>query len=121
MKFFNFKILVVLVLAMLFFIFSDVSADTIGQTQIFNVNSKYDQFSRTKLGATLRHVSGRAYFYVEDRYWDNLSLNQINNLLSNISSLGQEFDNEIYTKETSFWGAEPNPGVDNDLMITIFL
>ena len=107
---------------MIFFVFSrDVYADSIGQIKTFFVNSKYDQFLRTKLEATLRHVSSRAYFYVDDRYWDNLSTNQRNFLSSNISFLGQEFDKEIYPKETTFWGTEPNPGVDNDPMVTILL
>ena len=121
MKLFRFKILVIVALLMPFFVFSDVRADTIGQTQIFNVNSKYDQFSRTSLGATLRNVSNHAYFYVEDRYWDNLNPNQKTFLNNNINALGQEFDDNIYPKETQLWGAEPNPGIDNDSNITIVL
>ncbi len=98
-----------------------VFADTIGQNQIFNVNSKYDQFARTSLNATLRQTSEHAYFYVEDRYWNNLSFNQQAALNGNISLLGKEFDNNIYPKETQFWGSEPNPGVDNDSKIAIVL
>lgn len=96
-------------------------ADTIGQTQIFNVNSKYDQFSRTSLSATLRSVSSHAYFYIDDRYWDSLSSNQKNFLNNSVFVLAQEFDDNIYPKETQFWGAEPNPGIDNDPRITIVL
>lgn len=96
-------------------------ADTIGQTQTFNVNSKYDQLARTSLSATLRQVSEHAYFYVEDRYWNNLNPNERNVLNNNISALVQEFDNNIYSKETQFWGAEPNPGIDNDPKVTIVL
>src|SRR3989344_4178013 len=121
MKLFRFKILVIVALLMPFFVFSDVRADTIGQTQIFNVNSKYDQFSRTSLSATLRNVSNYAYFYVDDRYWDNLNSNQRASFNNNISVLAQEFDNNIYPKETQFWGAEPNLGIDNDPRITILL
>lgn len=98
-----------------------VLADTIGQTQIFSVNPKYDQFSRTSLGATLRNVSDHAYFYIEDRYWDNLNPNQRTFLSNSISTLAQEFENNIYPKETQFWGSEPNPGIDNDSKITILL
>lgn len=115
------KILAVAALIMPFFIFAHASADTIGQTQIFNVNTKYDQFARTSLGATLRNVSEHAYFYVEDRYWDNLNPNQRISLSNNISGLSQEFDNNIYPKETQFWGSEPNPGIDSDPRITIVL
>ena len=104
-----------------FFVFSDASADTLGQTQIFNVNSKYDQFSRTSLGATLRNISEHAYFYVEDKYWDGLNPNQRVSLSNSISVLSEEFDDNIYPKETQFWGVEPNPGIDNDPKITILL
>jgi len=105
-----------------FFIFaSNASADSVGDIRNFFVNSKYDQFSRTSLSATLRNVSNNAYFYVEDRYWDNLNSNQRTSLNNSISVLGQEFDDNIYPKETQFWGAEPNPGIDNDPKVTIVL
>lgn len=104
-----------------FFVFSDVLADTIGQTEVFNVNSKYDQFSRTSLGATLRNISDHAYFYVEDKYWNNLNPNQRTFLSNSIATLAQEFENNIYLKETQFWGSEPNPGIDDDSKVTILL
>jgi len=113
--------LITVAFLMPFFVFSDASADTLGQTQIFNVNSKYDQFSRTSLGATLRNVSDHAYFYVEDKYWDGLNPNQRVSLSNSISVLGEEFDDSVYPKETQFWGAEPNPGIDNDSRVTILL
>lgn len=96
-------------------------ADTIGQTQIFNVNSKYDRFARTSLTATLINISNHAYFYADNRYWDNLNYNQKTFLINIVSALGQEFDSNIYPKETQFWGTEPNPGIDNDSKITIVL
>ena len=121
MKHYGFKALITVAFLMPFFVFSDASADTLGQTQIFNVNSKYDQFSRTSLGATLRNVSDHAYFYVEDKYWDGLNPNQRVSLSNSISVLGEEFDDSVYPKETQFWGAEPNPGIDNDSRVTILL
>ena len=104
-----------------FFVFSHASADTLGQTQVFNVNSKYDQFSRTSISTTLRNVSNHAYFYVEDKYWDNLSSSQRDSFNNIVSTLSQEFDNNIYLKETQFWGSELNPGIDGDPKITIVL
>ncbi len=122
MKYYRLNVLIVSTLLFLsFFIFSGVYADTIGQTTLFNVNTKYDQLGRTSLSATLRNISDHAYFYVEDRYWDNLNSNQKAILNNSVSALGQEFDNNIYLKETQFWGAEPNPGIDNDPKITIVL
>src|SRR3990167_6344405 len=121
MKHYGFKALITVAFLMPFFVFSDASADTLGQTQIFNVNSKYDQFSRTSLGATLRNVSEHAYFYVEDKYWDGLNPNQRVSLSNSISVLSEEFDDNIYPIETQFWGSEPNPGIDGDPKITILL
>ncbi len=117
------KLTVIILVALLMplFVFSYVSADTLGQVQIFNVNSKYDQFSRTSISATLRNVSNHAYFYVEDKYWNDLNPNQRDSFNNIISTLSQEFDNNIYLKETQFWGSEPNPGIDGDPKITIVL
>jgi hypothetical protein len=96
-------------------------ADTIGQAKIFNVNSGYDQFSRTSLSATLRSISDHAYFYVENQYWDSLNSNGKIILSNNLGNLVREFENNIYPKETQVWGSEPNPGIDNDPKITVVL
>src|SRR3989344_207424 len=103
-------VIISVLLASFFISATNVSADTIGQSVIFNVNSKFDQFSRTNLSATLKYISEHAYFYVEDRYWNNLNPNERTVLNGNISALSQEFDNNIYPTETQFWGSEPNPG-----------
>lgn len=71
--------------------------------------------------AILVGISSRAYFYVDDRYWDNLNPTQRNDLADKISDLAAAFDNIIYPKETEFWGSEPNPGIDGDSRITIVL
>ncbi len=96
-------------------------ADTLGQRVNFNVNSEFDKYNRTSLDATLRHVSDRLYFYVEDSYWNGLNTLGQNSLMANIKVLGGAFDNIIYPKETATWGSEPNPGVDGDPKITILL
>ena len=121
LKFFRNLILAGFITVSFFASISDISADILGQTQTFNVNSKYDQFSRISLTATLRNVSNHAYFYVENKYWDDLNPNQRNSLNDSVSILAREFDDNIYSKETQFWGAEPNPGIDNDPRITILL
>ena len=122
MKHFKHRVLIIAALFPAFFVFpSHVSADSIGQTQTFIVSQKYDQFGRTTLDATLRSISGHAYFYVDDRYWNSLIPNDKNSLTDGISALGQEFDGNIYPKETQFWGSEPNPGIDGDPRITILL
>ena len=120
-RFYRTLVLAGMVLVSFFVFVFNASADNVGDIKNFNVNSKYDQFSRTSLSATLRQISDRAYFYVENRYWDNLNSNERSVLNNEIFALSQEFDNNIYPKETQFWGAEPNPGIDNDPKITIVL
>lgn len=71
--------------------------------------------------ATLRHIGGNLYFYVDDGYWNGLSSSRQDVLRSNMANLANEFDSNIYPKETQFWGSEPNPGVDNDPRITLLL
>lgn len=105
-----------------FFLISviEVKAD-VGQQANFKVNSDFDRTARTSLSSTLRYIGEKAYYYVEDNYWNGLGVSAQNALLNNISLLSVEFDSSIYPKETEFWGSEPNPGIDNDPKMTILL
>ncbi len=96
-------------------------ADSLGQTQIFNINSQYDFDGHSVVSATLRKVSDHAYFYFSDDYWSASSQAKHDSDLSDIDSLAREFDNRIYPLETSFFGSEPNPGIDNDPKTTILI
>lgn len=96
-------------------------ADTVGQKVNFMVNSGFDKSGRTSLDATLRYVGNNLYFYVEDAYWNSINPPRRDTLLNNISVVSGEFDGNIYPKETSFWGSEPNPGIDGDPKITILM
>ena len=100
---------------------SYASADIMGDVRTFSVNSKYDEFSRTALSATLRHLSNKVYFYVDDRYWVGLNQFEKNILLNNLDNLGREFDDNIYSKETDFFGFEPNPGIDDDARVVVLV
>ena len=94
-------------------------ADILNQRENFFVNPEFDRYKRTKLNATLRHISDNAYFYVEDSYWDSIGSVKTGSILNNILELADDFDNIIYPKETQFWGSEPKPGIDGDPGITI--
>ncbi|MEK7579985.1 MAG: peptidoglycan-binding protein [Patescibacteria group bacterium] len=98
-----------------------VSADFLNQTVIFNINSDYDYLGRSQVSATLRKISDKAYWYIGDDYWNNLSESERNFFLQRIDELAQEFDSRIYPIETNFWGTEPNPGIDNDPRTTILI
>lgn len=119
-KKFNY-LLLTLVFISFFVIAGSVYADTLGQQETFFVNEKFDEFARTQLSATLRQISGKIYFYMEDNYWNKLNLTDQQSLMSNVTLLAEQFENNIYPKETSLWGLEPNPGIDGDPRITILL
>src|SRR3989344_9104513 len=104
-----------------FFVFSVVSADVIGQSQVFKINETFDKFAHKSMLATLRLVSEHAYFYVDDGYWNDIGFVGRNDLLAGIQQLASDFDTDIYPTETSFWGQEPKPGVDGDNRMTVLL
>lgn len=117
------SIIFVFIISFVFFflISGFAQADTLGQNQSFFISSQYDARSRNLITATLKHVSDRAYFYVEDEYWNRVSQNMRAQILSQIELLAREFDNRIYPMETEFFGSVAEPGVDNDSRITILL
>lgn len=96
-------------------------ADTIGQKVNFVVNSGFDKYDRTSLSATLRYAGSNLYFYIDDKYWNGLGSSRQDLLVNNMSVISSEFDNNIYPKEKSFWGPEPNPGIDGDSKITLLM
>lgn len=96
-------------------------ADTLGQNQVFFISSDYDSQRRASITATLRKISDHAYFYVEDIYWNSVDPNMRDQIAAQVGSLAQEFDSRIYPTERQFFGSEPNPGIDNDLHVTILL
>lgn len=100
---------------------NQVLADVLGQNRGFFIDKNYDGQGRTNISATLRFLSGHAYFYVENNYWDSLAQDAKDRISNKINSLEQEFDGRIYPIETSFFGSEPNPGIDNDPKLTILL
>jgi hypothetical protein len=63
-----------------------------------------------QLNAVLRYVGDHIYFWVEDT---------INVGDSELASLAQDFDKEIYPLNREFFGSEWSPGIDNDPRIYI--
>lgn len=113
---------IILITAILIFTPFFVSAgDTLGQTTQFFIDTKYDESGRSSVLATLRHISDRAYFYVEETFYNRISDSARSNLPTWISNLANEFDNKISVPLVNFWGQEYNPGVDGDSRITILL
>jgi len=94
-------------------------ADTVGQKADFIVESEYSASGENKVSATLRKVSYRFYFYFEDKWWNELSEQEIQEIEKTMIDLSNEFDSVIYPKATSLYGSEWIPGVDRDSKITL--
>ena len=104
-----------------FLISGAARADSLYQTELFYLNPEYEYSGKDRTGATLRKISDKAHWYVADDYWNEISESQKNIFLERLDELAVEFDSRIYPVETSFWGSEWNPGIDNDPRITILI
>ncbi len=93
------------------------AADTVGERHTFFVDRRYDAFSRDSISATLVASGQHIYVYVEDGFLDRYRGNT--SVSSAITKVISEFDTTIYPKDTTYWGSEPNPGVDNDPHVTV--
>lgn len=111
----------------LFFVFSltvvpaVVLADRAGQETNFIIDSSYDWWGRKETTAVLQRVTNKIYFYVDKEWWNDLEYSEKQNLDSQIYNLSVEFEKKIYPELTSFFGSEPNPGVDGDEKITVLI
>jgi len=98
-----------------------VSADYSGQKVNFSVNSDYDVSGRSQLQATLRKITPKIYFYIDDNWWGSLTNEQQNKIDIALSALTSEFEYKIYPILTATFGSEPKPGIDKDEHITILI
>jgi len=98
-----------------------LAAEELNKNLRFYLDPEFDYSNRTEAIATLRSVSDNAYFYIEDEYWNGLTVLQKQTYLENVSKLANEFDQTIYPSLTYIFGKEWNPGIDNDAKITILL
>lgn len=95
-----------------------VSADTIGQKDTFFVDPGYDLTQREKLTAILVKKVSNLYLYVDENWWNHISQEKV---YQSLDDLGKEFENNIYLKLTSAYGAEWNPGIDGDPAIIVLI
>ena len=112
-------ILTLLVLGGVFVFFSSVSAVSLGDNDGFFVDSTYDSSGRASISATLMRISDNAYFYMEDEYWNSLSLSQKNVNLDYLNRIIENFDNYTYSSLRYVFGSEWKPGIDEDDKMTI--
>jgi len=94
-------------------------ADTEGERKNFFIDSTYDLKGREEIQAVLEKISQKAYFYLEDEWFNNLTDEEKEKLNQDLEILSQEFDEIIYPQLTSSFGQEWSPGIDNEKRITI--
>ncbi len=109
------------ILGGLFFICSSVFAANIGDKENFFVDPTYDYSGRTNISATLIRISENAYYYMEDDYWNSLSLKDRSAVSDYVNRIMENFDNYTYPSLRFVFGSEWKPGIDNDNRITILL
>lgn len=119
MKFFNYKILIIFAVVMLFSATGQVKAANLGDIINFNVDKNFDVDGRTRMSSILVKISSKVYFYIDKAWWDSQSQSNQSVILANFDNLSNEFNNNIYPTLTSIFGQEWNPGIDNDSRITI--
>ena len=105
----------------LLFLPATVSADYGGQKAKFFIDSNYDSSNRQEADATLLRLSSKAYFYIDDGWWNSLSEQEKSTSIASIQKLGEEFDNTIYLGLTSVFGFEWKPGIDEDEKVTVLI
>lgn len=98
-----------------------VLADEIGDTNNFFIDSSYDWKNRDEISATLQRISAKAYFYIEDEYWNALSLGQQDLYIDYLRKVADNFDAITYSSLRYIFGSEWKPGIDSDDKITILL
>jgi peptidoglycan hydrolase-like protein with peptidoglycan-binding domain len=116
------KVIKILLLGMVFICLPTMTkADYGGQTNHFYVDSSYDLTGRQELDATLLRITSKAYFYIDNNWWNSLNPNETVSLKTAIQKLGEEFDNKIYPELTATFGSEWKPGIDGDEKITVLI
>lgn len=96
-------------------------ADYGGQQTTFFVESDYDLLGREHLTATLIRITPSIYFYLDNNWWQAVSIQKQNEIKLALQELRDEFENVIYPTLTQTFGTEWKPGIDNDAHITVLV
>ncbi len=81
----------------------------VGDVDVFNL-ARFREKDFVPLTATVRLVTGHAYWYVQNGYDVDLSA---------LQASAQAFENKIYPTDHEYFGTEWSPGIDGDPRITI--
>lgn len=97
------------------------NAQVLGEKVTFNLEKSFDHNDRSSISATLYEVGTYSLIYIEDVYYNGLSVTERSALLSSADVLRSEFDTNVYPKLTAFYGSPWEPGIDNDVRVTLLL
>lgn len=95
--------------------------EAVGHQVIFNIESTYDATQRSEATATLVKVSGTAYWYLDNIWWNLLSEAKQAEAKLSLDKLALEFESNIHPNLTRTFGSEWNPGIDKDSRITVLI
>lgn len=95
--------------------------ETVGQQAVFNIEPTYDAYQRGEASATLVKISGSAYWYLDNIWWDQLNEAEQAETRQSLDELALEFESNIYPNLTKTFGSEWNPGIDKDSRLTILI
>ncbi len=98
-----------------------VSADSVGESRNFFVDPNYDFYGREQILANLQRIGQKAYFYLDEQWWQDLSYQQKEEVKKAIENLDREFSQKIYPELTLVFGSEWKPGIDGDDLITVLI
>ncbi|MBU3942521.1 peptidoglycan-binding protein [Patescibacteria group bacterium] len=115
------RFFIILTIAVFLGIGSTTEAASIGEKRSFYVDRSYDIIARQEITGVLQEVGRKAYFYIDENWWQTMSLTEQSNTRSALRGLSEEFDNNIYSKITETYGYEVRPGLDNDYRITVLV
>lgn len=98
-----------------------VLADSADQQRTFSVDTTYDISKRSEVTATLRKITPRLYFYIENDWWNGLGTQEANAVLASLSQIAVVFERDVYPSLTGLFGYENTPGIDRDTHITALI
>lgn len=111
----------IIVSVVVFLPYTVLAQDVFNQQTSFNIEAEYDLEKRTELTATLFRISSKAYWYIDNAWWQGLQGSGQEEVSESLANLSQEFEAYIYPILTATFGSEWNPGIDNDVRITILI
>ncbi|MCP6719660.1 MAG: hypothetical protein KJI71_05605 [Patescibacteria group bacterium] len=115
------KLSFLIIISILFLPFLTKAQEALGNSINFYIESSYDHLKRTQSQATLRSISEKTYWYIDNDWWNGLQPDEKEEIDNTLTSLIEEFETKIYPTLTNSFGSEWSPGIDKDSRITILV